>query len=124
MRNHALAVVLTLSPALLFAQDAVRYECSIDEVTRRVEVLSEPGVSVPCEVHYYKVPEVPGEDLVLWSAQNEAGYCEARAAEFVEKLRSMGWTCWEAGAGEGADDTEALAPADEDIEIPESDEPR
>ena len=124
MRNHALAVVLTLSPALLFAQDAVRYECSIDEVTRRVEVLSEPGVSVPCEVHYYKVTEVPGEDLVLWSAQNEAGYCEARAAEFVEKLRSMGWTCWEAGAGESADDTEALAPADEDIEIPESDEPR
>jgi hypothetical protein len=96
-------------------------------VTRRVEVLSEPGVSVPCEVHYYKDTEMPGEDQVLWSAQNEEGYCEARAAEFVERLEGMGWTCWDAGADSAEqDDTTDLAPAEEDIEIsdPASEDPR
>jgi hypothetical protein len=119
--------VLLLPFATAIAQDTTRYQCSIDEVTRRVEVLSEPGVSVPCEVHYYKDTEMPGEDQVLWSAQNEEGYCEARAAEFVERLEGMGWTCWDAGADSAEqDDTTDLAPAEEDIEIsdPASEDPR
>jgi len=95
--------------------------------------MHEPGVAVPCEVHYYKDTEVPGEGQVLWRASNDAGYCEAKAAEFFEKLRGMGWTCWSDSegaasdeaddAGMEADDTDALAPAEQDIEIPESDPP-
>ena len=124
MKESPLIVVLALLPLGVLAQDATRYECSVDELTRRVEILSEPGVSVPCEVHYYKDTEMPGEDVMLWSAQNQAGYCEARAAEFIEKLEGMGWTCWDAGNPQSmpeADDTDALAPADEEIEIPEED---
>ena len=126
MKKSPLFVVVLILPSLAFAQDITNYQCSLDELTRRVEILSEPGMAVPCEVHYYKDTEVPGEDQVLWSAQNEAGYCETKAAEFVERLRSMGWTCWDAGsAGDAveADDTSALAPAEEEIEIPESDTP-
>jgi hypothetical protein len=77
-------------------------------------------------VHYYKDTEMPGERQVLWRAQSEEGYCEARAAEFVERLRGMGWTCWAQGSRDSemeADDTDALAPAEEEIEIPETDEP-
>jgi hypothetical protein len=127
MKKSTLIIVLSMLPTLAFTQDAANYQCALDEVTRRVVILSEPGVAVPCEVHYYKDTESPGEDQVLWAAQNEAGYCEARAAEFVERLRSMGWTCWDAGSGDGeppTDDTEALAPAEEEIEIPESDPPQ
>jgi hypothetical protein len=127
MKTLPFILVVFLPFAAAIAQDTTRYQCSIDEVTRRVEVLSEPGVSVPCEVHYYKDTEMPGEDQVLWSAQNEEGYCEARAAEFVAKLEGMGWTCWDAGAGAAeADDTTDLAPAEEDIEISdaEADDPR
>jgi len=127
MKKSSVIIVLSILPCLVFAQDAARYQCSLDGVTRRVEILSEPGVPVPCEVHYYKDAESPGEDQVLWSAQNEVGYCEARAGEFVEKLRGMGWACRNTGnveTGEQNDDTDALAPAEEEIEIPESDTPQ
>lgn len=122
MKNLPLIVVVVLLSPLTSAQDAMNYSCSLADLTRRVEILAEPGVSVPCEVHYYKDTENPGEDQVLWSAQNEAGYCEARAAEFIERLRGMGWNCQATGGGEPEmqpDDTEALAPAEAEIEIPE-----
>ena len=47
----------------------------------------------------------------------------SRAAELVESLRGMGWTCWaaaESDAAEQGDDTDALAPAAEEIEISEA----
>jgi len=123
MRKILITVVISLFPAFLFAQDQGSYQCAIGEVMRRVEILYETGVTVPCEVHYYKDTEMPGERQVLWRAANEEGYCEARAAEFIDKLRGMGWTCLAAGAedepGE-TDDTDALAPAEE-IELPETD---
>ncbi len=127
MKKILIALVFAALPSALFAQDSDTYQCSLDELNRRVEVLSEPGVTVPCEVHYFKDTEAPGEVQVLWRAANEEGYCESQAAEFVEKLRGIGWTCW---AGEGrtdddageSDDTEALAPAEE-IEIPEEEPP-
>ena len=67
-------------------------ECTRGELTRIVAVVySEPGQPVPCEVVYEKPPQL--ETQTLWRAVNEAGYCEARAAEFVEKLRDLGWQC-------------------------------
>lgn len=126
----AAAVAATL-PVAAFAQADGKYQCSYGDLTRRVEILTEPGVSVPCEVHYYKDSEAPGESQVLWSAQNDGAYCESRTTEFIAKLEGWGWNC---GAGtapaapmapaepeapvepveavEPVDDTEALAPVD------------
>lgn len=126
-----------LLPILAFGQAEVSYDCSFERLERRVEIFTEPGVSVPCEVHYYKDKEDPGQKQVLWRATNEAGFCEAKTEEFVERLRSWGWTCIAgtrdeaASAPQGAvpdepaesrdtaatdeapaDDTDALAPAD------------
>jgi len=120
------AIALLLVSPLGNTQDATGYHCALDEVSRRVEVFYETGTTVPCEVHYFKDTEMPGERQVLWRAQNEEGYCEARAAEFVENLRAMGWTCWAAGdasGGQEGDDTDALAPAEEEIEITEAEAP-
>lgn len=130
MSKSPIIVVLCLLPTIAFAQGANNYQCSLGELTRRVEIFYEPGVTVPCEVHYYKDTEMPGERQVLWRATNEEGYCEARAAEFIAKLEEMGWACREGAAAAAAseaspaeaDDTDALAPAEEDIEIPEADE--
>ena len=83
---------------------------------RRVQVIYETGVSTPCEVHYFKDTESPGESQVLWRALNEEGYCEAKASEFVAKLESWGWACTsgDTAADPGqADDTEALAPSED-----------
>lgn len=127
-KNLAFVVAIIL-PVLSVAQDSQKYQCTSGELTRRVEIFSEPGVAVPCEVHYYKDTESPGERQVLWSAQNDAAYCASKTQEFITKLTEMGWDCGqaaeiedspEADSSESVDDTDALTPAGE-IEL---DEPR
>jgi hypothetical protein len=114
-----------LLSGLTLGQAVTSYQCSFDQLQRRIEILSEPGVTVPCEVHYYKDSEAPGTKQVLWTATTEVGYCAARADEFVAKLREWGWECnavvldadpepaTEPPAEPMSDDTETLAPAEE-----------
>ncbi len=114
MKHFALSACGLLL-ALPLAAAADSYRCESGELVRRIEIVYEPGRAVPCEVHYHKDSESPGAPQVLWTAQNEAGYCEARAAELAETLRGHGWSCTAAttdDAGEPEeDDTDALAPA-------------
>ncbi len=75
---------------------SAKYTCDLQGMTRRVEISYEvPGSSVPCSVNYYKDTEVPGEVNTLWTANNVEGYCEEKAAAFVDKLGSWGWSCQE-----------------------------
>ena len=117
MNGKRLAIFITaLSPAIAMAQGAQSYKCTYGDLERRVEILHETAASVPCEVHYYKDSETPGERQVLWSASNEVGYCEARAEEFIGKLEGWGWDCGDEATPEPesdaepeeADDTDAL----------------
>ena len=72
-------------------------ECTQGSLTRSVSVVyADPGQPVPCEVLYEKPSEQ--QTMTLWRAENEAGYCEDRAREFVEKLNSLGWDCTESAA--------------------------
>ena len=140
LNRFAVLAAFTLLPFAASAQGVTSYTCTYDEMVRRVEILTEPGMPVPCEVHYHKDTEAPGEHQVLWSAQNDAAYCESKTAEFVAQLEEWGWSCSAGGAAsmpdapempetpetpeapeepmieEAADDTEALAPADDDVE--------
>ena len=68
--KSVLAILFISAPGLLLAQD--KYQCSYGELQRRVEIYTEPGQSVPCEVHYFKDTEAPGGSEVLWSATNDA----------------------------------------------------
>ena len=70
-----------------------KYSCSLNSLVRRVEIVYATDTTVPCDVKYYKDSEAPGEVNTMWSAQNLEGYCEQKAAEFVEKLQSWGWAC-------------------------------
>lgn len=134
----AIALLTATLPGIVLAQGAVSYQCSMGDEVRRVEILAEPGASVPCEVHYYKDKNAPDEKQVLWRATSEAGYCEARTEEFIGNLEGWGWDCGrgdasmpgsdidtemeaeiedeaaadiEAEAEEAADDTDDLMPA-------------
>jgi hypothetical protein len=107
--KHAIALLAAAIPGLALAQGTESYQCSLGDLTRRVEIFTEPGRTVPCEVHYYKDSEAPGETQVLWSAQNEAGYCQRKADEFVAKLEGMGWDC---GAAAMAEPSEPAEPAE------------
>jgi hypothetical protein len=93
MRHTILIGFLFLAlPGLALAQGA-ETQCTYGDMVRRVVIMTEPGVSVPCEVHYFKDTEAPGEDQVLWSASQQAGYCEEQAAGLVAKLEGWGWDC-------------------------------
>lgn len=114
-RNTVSAWLISLLPAFAAAQGA-SYTCSLDGLQRRVEIVTEPGVSVPCEVHYYKDTEAPGERQVLWRASNDAEYCEKKTGEFVGQMLAWGWTCSQAdpaATGPGASPGEP-APVDDD----------
>ena len=92
-------------PAISPGQGQTSYQCSFGELQRRVEILTEPGVSVPCEVHYYKDTEAPGDKQVLWSAGSQEGFCESKTEEFIAKLEGWGWDC-----GDGGEAAPATAP--------------
>ncbi len=105
--GQALLLFALTAPAVALSQDTGKYQCTHGDLVRRVEIFTEPGVTVPCEVHYFKDTEAPGESEVLWSAQAQEGYCEQKAAEFIAKLEGWGWDC------------DAAAPADEPAAEPE-----
>lgn len=75
------------------AQESGNYQCTYGDMQRRVEIAHEPGVEVPCSVHYYKDTEMPGEQQVLWSADRDPMYCKTKALQLVEKLEGWGWDC-------------------------------
>ncbi len=109
-RFTPLLVLFSIPMTAALAQDAASYACQHGELSRRVDVhYATPGQAVPCEVRYFKDSEDPGVTQTLWNAQAESGYCEARAAEFVETLRGWGWTCTAAAV---ADDTSDVLPAE------------
>jgi len=130
MNSKIRAVLLAaMLPSLSFAQGSPNYLCTHGDLQRRVEILYETGMTLPCEVHYYKDTEAPGEPQVLWRAMQQAGYCEQKTEEFISKLKGLGWSCGlndapasgpappddadQAEEPAEGDDTEALAPGEE-----------
>lgn len=124
------------------AQESIDYDCSYGDIERRVVVVHEPGVRVPCEVRYYRDMSAPGEYDVLWQALYETGYCEARAEELTARLVEVGWQCdpserpapkpekkieeqFEETTEEAVDDTDVLEPPEpaEPVEPPVVDDP-
>lgn len=65
------------------------YLCTRGGMERTIEVVYLGAGTVPCEVRYTK----DGTTEVLWSARFEAGYCDEKAADFVEKQQQWGWDC-------------------------------
>ena len=91
--NYRFPVCLLLFLAQAQEVSASSWTCQQGELTRQVVVFyPEAPAQLPCEVFYAK----PTENILpraLWKATNKQNYCEHKAAEFVDKLRSMGWNC-------------------------------
>ena len=87
-----LSVVLLSLPLMAESFVNESYLCSHPQVTQKrvIEVNYLQATSaVPCDVKYSKGEETK----VLWQAQTEQGYCEAKAKEFLEKQAAWGWQC-------------------------------
>ncbi len=115
--KYSIALLALIVPGIAITQDVGKYQCTHGDLVRRVEILTEPGLTVPCEVHYFKDTEAPGEFQVLWSAQAQEGYCEAKSEEFVARLQGWGWNCGANAASlpEAAPDPEATPEVEEDV---------
>jgi len=98
MKLNAFALGLLAMPLISVAQSDDAYECQLGNSSRRVVIEREGSAPVPCVVAYFKDTEAPGEREVLWSAENDPGYCTERATEFVARLEGLGWQCSMAGA--------------------------
>ena len=93
---------LTAALALIafpFSSQAASWSCKHGSNVREIHIQTEsPSSPVPCSVVYKKTTEGTA-DQTLWTAANDAGYCEEKAKGLVEKLVSMGWACEEATDG-------------------------
>ena len=87
-------LILAISLAVPMTASAESWSCRHGNDVREVHVMQTTSAPVPCEVVYKKLTE-GAEDQVLWNAQNDASYCAEKAAGFVTKLESWGWTCVE-----------------------------
>ena len=89
--NSSLAVILLAAPTFASA-DA--WSCRHDNDVREIIIQRDTDQPVPCSIVYKKLTEGV-EDQVLWTANNDASFCEQKAREFVAKQESWGWTCVE-----------------------------
>jgi len=71
------------------AQENITTVCSLGNNIRIIEVVYTGESSVPCEVQYTK----EAGTQTLWSASHSEGYCENKAASFIEKQKNWGWAC-------------------------------
>ena len=65
------------------------WSCSHGRDVREIHNMSTTPAAAPCQVVYKKLTEGV-EDQVLWTAKNDASYCEDKAKGFVAKLESFG----------------------------------
>ena len=95
MNSSRYSIPFAVAVLVVLGSDAMAQSlvCTNDSLERLVELkYDNPGEAVPCSIVYSKPTEgVP--EQVLWRAQNEEGYCEARFEEFVDKLSGWGWSC-------------------------------
>lgn len=90
MKKYLVAALFSaISATSVQAIDNQKTVCSHGSQTRVIEVAYTSEDNVPCEVRYSKEEG----SQTLWSATNKAGYCEEKAAAFVEKQMGWGWAC-------------------------------
>jgi hypothetical protein len=114
--RYAIALITAVLLPATTVQAADSYQCSMGDQQRRIEILSEPGTSVPCEVHYYKDANAPDDKQVLWRAKNQEGYCESQTEAFIAKLEGWGWDCGQGGQATSAPDAGTGDAAEDAVE--------
>ena len=102
--------------AMPFGLQADSWSCRHNNDVREIHIVRSTADAVPCSVVYKKLTEGV-EDQTLWTAENDANYCEEKAKAFVEKQIGWGWTCVETIA----DKMEEEAPAEADDSASDTD---
>ncbi|MCO7226735.1 hypothetical protein [Pleionea sp. CnH1-48] len=88
MKNTIIAIAAMTSLSLFAIENQVTV-CTQGDAQRKIEIVYPQGEETPCEVQYTKASGMQ----VLWKAEAQLGYCEEKAAAFIEKQRGWGWQC-------------------------------
>lgn len=81
-----------LASSNVFAANNYDYTCSSRTEIRLISVeYDNVDSQTPCQVFYSK----NGIKKMLWQANQQAGYCESKALEFVNKQINWGFDCQE-----------------------------
>lgn len=83
--------------------------CRFGDKIRVIEVVYTTGAEVPCEVRYSKEEGM----TIPWKANNLAGFCEEKAAAFIDKQEAWGWACEAAPTEEPSESVLPEAPIPE-----------
>ena len=91
--SNRLGICLALA-ALTVAPGAIAesWICEHSTLVREINVQRDTANPAPCSVAYNKQSEGQGTQ-VLWTAQNDGAYCDAKANGLAEKLQGLGWSC-------------------------------
>ena len=90
-RNFKSGIYLSAFLGIVSESPASSWTCQYTDLTRHVTIFyPDAPARLPCKVYYSKTME-NAMPRVLWKAENQENYCERKAEEFVEKLRSLGW---------------------------------
>ena len=89
MKRAAVFLLTLLISTGVFAD--TEFVCTAGDAERVITVVYFGDGLVPCEVRYDKGMGAE----VLWTAQNEEGYCENQARQFVGKQEGWGYSCSE-----------------------------
>ncbi|MGD8419494.1 MAG: hypothetical protein PVI70_08385 [Gammaproteobacteria bacterium] len=91
LNRYGLAVIVAMM-VLPAAANAESWICENSNLVREINVVRETGEPVPCSVTYNKKSEGLSTS-VLWTANADGAYCDARADGLAEKLQGLGWSC-------------------------------
>ncbi|MGH6900636.1 MAG: hypothetical protein ACREJ5_29475, partial [Geminicoccaceae bacterium] len=92
--KHALVVLVlgvagTWQPTL-----AAEFQCRHGDLLRRVEVnTGDAARDAACEVRYWRDALAPGDGKVLWRANQDIDFCDAKARDLLGRLEAGGWSC-------------------------------
>jgi hypothetical protein len=94
MPKFKIALVTLIMMLPILPASAASWICGNGEILREISIKRETTNAAPCSVIYDK--DIEGAGIkVLWSAQNDGSYCDAKADGLAEKLSGLGWACTE-----------------------------
>ena len=91
LNSFAATIILAVS-ILPTAANAESWICDHGNLIREISVERATTEPVPCSVNYNKESEGLGSS-VLWTANADGSYCDAKANGLAEKLEGLGWSC-------------------------------
>jgi hypothetical protein len=91
-RQTCLILAALAALAAAPAASAESWICEHSTLVREINVERTTADPAPCSVAYNKQSEGQGVKI-LWSAQHEGSYCDAKANGLADKLQGLGWSC-------------------------------